>query len=404
MKNLLQLFLLGFTLTGAALAATQVNSGDEALRQSGEEGIMVFTYAEDWDHYSKKLCLDLMADAGVSKASGDAVFLAYPSYGTPNEAQKEELAKLRGNLKIPNPLSYPAIIFLSKEGVMLSSLSGHELRKHTKEEIIQKITERRDIIAQHRLLTAKANQATGTEKIKLLGQIAHLPHIKLPKKFADQAKALDPNDETGYVHALGTNEYQLAAQVAKMDMAEAMAYVDKILVNDRYSVRQKQAACAGLLGMWRTKGTRAQLGQMRQYAKKMEELGPDNLHGISARYIRKEWLKSFNIKNGWFKSMLTGDPQGIALEGKIPMKKKGTYTVTMQHQSGRDPLKIKSITLYDGKELVAQDVHDGHAGASSKNHVYTLHVEKAVRTPRLVFVFAPNQKKNTKGRIIIKRK
>ncbi len=403
MKKVLQFFLLGFALAGAAGAAIKVNSGDEALKQSGEEGIMVFTYAEDWDHYSKKLSLDLMADAGIEKASGDAVILTYPSYALPSKEREAELEKLRGKLKIPNPLSYPAILFLSKEGVHLSSISGQELRKYSKEEIAQKITERHQLLAQHRQLSKKAAEAQGAEKVKLLGQIAHLPHIKLPKKFANQAKALDPHDESGYVHALETNEFKLAAQVAEMDMQEAMAYVDKILVNERYSIRQKQAACAGLLGMWRKKGTRAQLVKMRQYSKKMEELAPDNLHGISARYIRREWLKPFNIKNGWFKSMLTGDPKGIALEGKVPMNKKGTYSVTMKHTSGRDALKIKSVTLYDGDKIVAQDAHDGHAGATSKNNVYTLHADKDVAKPRLVFVFAPNQKKNTQGRIIIKK-
>lgn len=54
----------------------------------------------------------------------------------------------------------------------------------------------------------------------------------------------------------------------------------------------------------------------------------------------------------------------------------GTFSATFQWKRGNSALAIKSVRLYEGDKLVAEDLHSGTTGVKNENNVYTLEVKK----------------------------
>ncbi|MFI3243973.1 MAG: hypothetical protein R3Y56_06955 [Akkermansia sp.] len=403
MKKILLFTLMGVMTACSLNAATKVTTGDAALAQAGpKNGIVVFTYAEDWDEYSKALCKKLMANQGVLDALGDAAILPYPCYDVETEAQEAELTKMRGELDIPRVLSYPAIILFDAKGRHAATLQGRELTAYTTDSIAKLIKQHMGLIAKQNSLLAKADATDGVAKAKLLGRAANMPDLVAPKDVVKAITALDPKDESGYVRGLSTDEWKMSANVAEIEnMKDMMAFVDKVVADEAYSTKVKQTAMIRLIGQWRTLGTREQLPTMRQYAEKVIKLDPSNYHAISARYMIDVWLRSFTLESGWFEQMMPQDDRLVMMEGPIPMKDAGVYTITMQHTGGRYALTMTSVSLFDGKELVAKDVHEGIAGDKPKNTVYTLEVPRKVKDPKLGFTFNQGNKTWTEGKFVI---
>lgn len=57
----------------------------------------------------------------------------------------------------------------------------------------------------------------------------------------------------------------------------------------------------------------------------------------------------------------------------------GTFIATFKRKSGKASIAIKSVRLYEGDKLVAEDTHEGIAGKENQNNSYKLHV-KQMRT------------------------
>lgn len=387
-----------------AQAATRVKDMTAALSKAQDDGIMVFLYGVGWDKYSAKRCTQIMDDKLFKQTVGKAVYLSYPCYEAPTAEQKAELEKILAGNTIPFPKTYPAIIWLNKKGKAILSLQGEELTRSSSKELYKLIADKLTIVRKQAELESAADKAKGVEKARLLGQSYTLEGVNAPdKETLAEIKSADPNDSSGYTKYFTTGEYDISAQVLKLKFAESQKLVDEILQDSSYSSLVKQAATIAMLGQWRTQGSREQVPAMRKYAESVIKLNPDNYHAGSARYMLDEWFKSFDLATGWFPQIIPEDDTPVFLEGELPIKTSGTYEVAFKFTNGRYGLTVASVTLYDGDEQIAQDVHVGVAGDKDKNNVYYLPVKSTVKKPRVAIVFNQGAKNGTQGIITINR-
>ncbi len=403
MKKMLSIVLLALMGASSLSAVTMVSQGDAALSAAGANGIMVFHYAQDWDRYSKRRCEELMKDSAVAAAAGDAVYMAYPRYEVPTKAENAKMQELRGKLNIPMPKTIPAILFFNKEGHHLCTVEGRSLTAADNATVAKIVASNLKAAKTQADLLAKAQEASGVEKAALIGQACRVPGLNFTADAIKQMREADPEDESGYIAALEANDYKLAEKVRKMEMDDAIRYVDEVLADSRYTKIAQQGAIAGLLGLWREKGSMSQIKLMKSYCDKSVAIDPDYYHARSARQIKTMWLKEFDLASGWFKAMLPADTTPVEMTGPIPIKQSGKYTLSFHYKSGKEGLTIKGVTLYDGKVKVAEDMHNGFAGNNPVNHVYTLNVTKAVKKPRLLFTFNQGESRDSYGKIELKR-
>ncbi len=403
MKTMLSIALFSLMAASSLSAVTKVSQGDAALSAAGADGIMVFQYAADWDRYSKRRCEELMADPAVTAAAGDAVYLAYPRLETPSKEQNAKTAELRGKLNIPMPKTIPAILFFDKAGHHLCTVEGRSLTDANNATVAKIVAGKLKSAKEQAALLEKAKAASGAEKAALIGQACRVGGLNFTPDALKQMKAADPEDKSGYMAALEANDYNLAEKIRTMEMAEAIKFVDGILDDPRYTKIAQQGAIAGLLALWRDKGSMSQVKLMKSYCDKSFAIDPDYYHARSARQIKTMWLKEFDLASGWFKAMMPTDTTPVEMSGTIPITQAGTYTLTFNYKSGKEGLTIKAVTLYDGKLQVAEDRHDGFAGHNPVSNVYTLKLSKAVKKPRLLFTFNQGGSRDTYGKIELKR-
>lgn len=403
MKKLLTLALLALMGASPLSAVSKVSQGDVALSTASQNGIIVFYYAADWDRYSKRRCEELMSDSTFTQAAGNAVLMPYPSYEAPTEVQKKKLAEQRGKLSIPNPRTYPALIMLDKQGNHLCTIEGRSITASSNAEVAQLVATKLKAAHQQAALMTKANAASGVDKAKLIGQACKVEGLNYPPNAVKMIKEADPDDSTGYATALETNDYKEADKVKKMEMDEGIKYVSAIIADKKYSTLARQGAVAGLIALWRSKGNMSQVKLMKSFCDKSIALNPDYYHAKSANNIKTLWLKEFSADSGWFKAMLPTDETPVEMTGTIPITQAGNYSISFHYKSGNDGLTIKSVTLYDGKTKVAEDVHDGFAGHNPIKNVYTLKLGRSVKSPRLVFTFKQGNNRNSYGQIAIKK-
>lgn len=404
MKKILSVALLGLMAAGSLSAVTKVSQGDAALKAAGADGIMVFQYAADWDRYSKRRCEELMSDAKLLAAAGDAVLMPYPRYETPSKEINEKMADLRGKLNIPMPKSIPAILFFDQAGHHLCTLEGRVMTDASNATLAKIVAGRLKAAKAQADLLEQAQAASGEQKAALIGKACRVPGLNFTADALKQMREADPEDKSGYIAALEANDYKLAEKVRGMELAEGISFVDAILADPKYTDIAKQGAIAGLLALWREKGNLSQIKLMKSYCDKSIAIDPDYYHAKSARQIKKLWLKEFDLASGWFKAMLPTDTTPVEMTGPIPITQAGKYSVRFNFTSGKDGLTIKGVRLYDGKSQVAEDVHDGFAGHNPVDNVYSLNVPKALKNPRLVFTFNQGgNSRNSYGKIVIER-
>ncbi len=403
MKKILSIALLALMSASSLSAVTKVTQGDAALSAAGADGIMVFQYAADWDRYSKRRCEELMKDPAVTAAAGDEVYFAYPRFETPSKEQNAKSAEQRGKLKIPMPKPIPAILFFDKQGHHLCTVEGRSLTDADNATVAKIVAAKLKAAKEQAELLKQAQAASGAAKAALIGKACRVGGLNFTADAIKQMKEADPQDSSGYIAALEATDYKLAEKIRGMKMAEAITFVDGILADARYTKIAQQGAIAGLLGLWREKGSMDQIKLMKGYCDKSIAIDPDYYHARSARQIKTMWLKEFDLASGWFKAMLPADMTPVEMVGPIPISQAGTYTLTFNYKSGKEGLSIKGVNLYDGKTQVAGDMHDGFAGHNPVSNVYTLKVPKAVKKPRLLFIFNQGESRDTYGKIELKR-
>lgn len=396
-----------------ALAALTIPAGayqkaeniEEAQSKAGSEGIVLVTYAEGWDKYSKKTALEMLENPAVKKALGKAVVL---KWGVPNVSTKEQNeanSKRFGKLDLSFPNAYPAFIFYNKEGQRLADLCIRFDERKRPRLMARRIKETISAMEKQAELLDKAGQASGLEQARLLGQAAIVPGLNKPRDIAKRIQQADPDGQTG-MHQMATlNLYERAIQSAgTKDWEATLAEIKTIMKNPNLSIDQQQQACCICIGLLRRHGGLARKEELKAMIDKLESLNPDSLLGQSARDARRLWVRELSLAEGWSPDVIPSDTTPVEIMGEIPMKSAGTYVVTFKYTSGTHAAKIAALELYDGKKKVAEDRHAGSTGHQSSNNVYTLNVPADVRNPRLYVTFNMGNDRNSHGMISVEKK
>lgn len=401
---------------------------EQASALAPKDGYIAFAYAEGWDKFSKELCMKLMKHPAILQAAGDAVLMPMPVYECPTKEQKESLKAHMGKLGVMDAESYPAIFMFGPGGRHYATLCGPDVLRAKPEELAAVMGERiAGMKAQNELLD-KAKSAQGVEKAKLLGAAARIKGVSVPGDTLKQIKAADPKDESGFVRSLEFQPWvytegllgkklddktlqglegkpNKAIRQKRLEMQMILKELDEKLADPAFSNEQKQVFCANAIGTIHRKGDVTDAGKLRQYAERMHKLGPDTTLGKSAPIVVKAWAGSLTLEEGWKPNNLPMDDTPVELQGDLPIREPGTYSVTFSYTNGAHALKIKEVRLYDGDTQIACDAHPGSTGTpqNTKGNTYTLKADKTVARPRVFIIFDMPEKRNSFGSITITR-
>lgn len=408
-KYTLSLLIAGLVMQAPTMAEpVLVDSYDAAQSVLQDDGYILFAYAQGWDNSSSKICRKLMNSQAVKQAAGNAVFMPVPVPNILTDELKEANKAKYGKLTVPDAPDYPAILMLTKDGRHYATLCGPAIRSGKLQDVAKTISDHlASMHKQEELLTQAAN-AKGVEKARLLGEAASQPGINPPERMGNiiaQIKKLDPNNETGYARKL-INPFDLSMEIFGIETSKdagkgwqaALTQAEAYLKDSVYNTEQKQALYAISIGiMRRHMGARA-ASKIREYARAMASLNPDNYLGQSAKVVERDWGVGLNLIEGWTPDAVSGPSEPIELSGPLPITTPGTYKVTFTYTRGRHSANIRSVKLYDGSQLVAQDEHDGSAGKTAKDNVYTLTVENPPKDPHLFILFDQSKSCDQNGR------
>lgn len=326
MKKTLFTAAAALLATLPALAGTPCKDYAEASSKVGEDGYILFVYGPDWDRTSPDFIKPLFNDPAIQAAAGDAVLIMAPYYQRPTKKQEAEQAAAWGALNRPHahsPQTYPALHFHDKDGRAYAYLRGPQLRCASNGDIAKGIAER---IANHKKqaeLLAKADAAQGVEQAKLLGEAAVVPLMERPDKIADRIKAVDPNDESGYVRRLTFYPEGIAEKNKDLSLEEGLAMVEKALADPAYTDLQKQQYCAMALGYLHRNGGESNSAEIIKWAQRMKAYAPDSYLGHSADVVTAKWAgaKPTYVAGSYF-NPLTNVPKEDDSKDKKGKKKK----------------------------------------------------------------------------------
>ncbi len=395
----------GVWAINAPLQAVQTASnGAEAKSLVKEDGYVIFIYADGWDEYSRKACQDLMADAEVRKAAGDAVLMPLPYPENPNEERKKKQKELLGGLDVPTPHSFPALILLDKQGRHYATIKGRAVARAKASEVAALLSDRMQKGRERLRLIAESEKATdGAKKARLLFDAYQLEGLSWAGKgFGDRLAKLDPQDSSGVRRSLNFNPYGFTGGLDKKGLKNGLAEVEKMLADPAYTPQQKQRICAAAIGLLRRQGGMNDAQTMRDYIKRMKEYAPHTPEGQAADLLMREWIPGLHYGRGWNPSCIPPTKQGIEMDGKLPIKEAGTYVVRFNYGSGSAGLSVFAVTLYDGEKKVAEDGHTGFAGNMSKDNVFRLTAPKSVSNPRLIITLGQDNR-DSYGKITIEK-
>lgn len=405
MNKIFSLVVLSlFPLTAAAYQKAETM--EEAKSKAGNDGIVIVTYAEGWDKYSKKTAQKMLENRAVKKALGNAVVmkLGVPNVSSPEDNQQNE--KRFGKTDISFPNSYPAFIFYNKDGYRLADLcvKFEECRKP--KAVARRLAGMMKSITGQAELLAKAEASSGVEKARLLGKAALIPGLRKPQDVGKRIEQADPENKAGMQKVATINIYDMGCGVPdrKEDWKVTLEEVQQLLDNPNMTVDQQQQLCCICIGLLRRHGGLARKEELKAMIDKLEKLDPDSLLGQSAADARRLWIKDLTLADGWNPDVIPDDNTPVEVVGDIPMKSAGTYTVTLSYTSGNHAGVFMAVELYDGKEKVAEDRHAGSSGHNSSNNVYTLNVPAPVKNPRLFITFNMGKDHTSYGQILIEKK
>ncbi len=408
MNKLIFSAMLGATALLAPLslpAATVAANGTEAKKLVKDDGYIIFAYADGWDEYSKKRCERLMADKLIRKAARQAVLMPFPIPEKPDEARQKKQGELRGELNIPGSHSYPALIFIDKDGWHYATLIGREVARGSSKELAALITDRMEKGRQRRRMDAEASSTTDrTKRSRLRFDAHHIDGLTGMDKWTRQdIRDGDPKDTTGVIRATDFNAHGFANNIGKDGIKAGMERVDKMLADPAYTPRQKQQMCAAALGMLRRDGSITEAAAMRRYATLMQQLVPESPEGRAAARILATWIPGLHYGRGWNPSSIPTKEMPVDLQGELPISEPGTYTLRFDYTHGRMALVVHGVALYDGTTKVAEDMHRGLAGYHPTQNSYTLTVPRRLKEPRIRVTLGQGDR-DSHGRIVIEKK
>lgn len=293
MKNIFLTTALLLLLTPlSASAYTRANSVADARSRVTDDGYVICTYAEGWDKYSKSTAKQMMEHAAIKKALGRVVLL---TLGVPNISSKKdnETNKARfENFDLSFPNAYPAFIFYNKEGHRLADVCITYNERKNPKAVAKRISAVMEAAATQRDLLKKAENASGVEKARLLGQAAAVPGISQPRDVAKKIKEADPGDSSG-MHKFVTLNLPEAAIISAdtKDWQATMAEMKALMDHPMLTTEHKQQICCIMIGLLRRHGGDQGQPQMKALIDQLRSLDPDSILGKSADDAARMWLK-----------------------------------------------------------------------------------------------------------------
>lgn len=407
MNNMMKILALSLAMLPFAATAypTAATFEEAKTKVKGDGLVVVFVHADGWDKHSKKTVNLMMKDAEVSKALKNDVVM---TLALPNEWSKEHEAKLKeryGNLRVPTPDSIPGINVYTKEGRVLASLSIPFKERKKPAVLARRIKELKEAHAKQSKLMAQAEQASGPEKAKLLGQAAFVQGISRPDNVQKMVQQADPENKSGMgpVVSLNLPHYAIGTAGTK-DWQKSLADVKDLMKNPLFNTEQQQQLCCIAIGLLRRHGGMEHKDELKKMIARLREIDPDSILGQSSIDAERMWVRELNLIEGWSPEVIPTGKEPAELAGPLPIKEAGTYEVTFTYQRGNHAGRFCAVELYDGKTKVAEDRHDGNSGHKSSNNVYTLNVPRAVRKPKLFITFDMPTNRNSYGKITITKK
>lgn len=407
MKTTLFLLSLCAAMLTAPVAqgAQMAQNYEQAKSMVTDDGYILFIYGKGWDKKGDAQCRKLMADPAIQKAAGNAVMILAPLLQFPDDAAKEEMKAVAGELVYPVPsrkISYPAIVMYSKTNRCYAFVCGPDIVKNDVKAIAARMEKHLKALRTQDALLAQAEAAQGQEKAKLLFQASHVPNAEGIDKVINDIKKADPKDESGYAAAQDyTNGFQKDPD-KEASLESILARLDKVIADPRYTDEQKQKSCAYAIGCIRRKAGYAQADLMQKYLDQMAKFGgPDALLTKTIPIIKRDWITGLQYAEGWNGNNLPTNDKPVELEGKLPIAAAGTYSIEFAPKGGRHKAVIKSVALFDGKTLIAEDKTEKTI-ADNGDRVYKLTAPAAVKDPHLFISFGNKpEERDTRGEIII---
>ncbi len=281
-------------LTG--FAAAVFDTQEEAAKSATDDGYMLVVYAKGWDRFSEPFCKKVIAAQEIQEAAGKAALILTPFYQYATGDDKEAQAKVWGSLSEPSSTSmetYPSILMYDKEGYLYGRVQGTSFIKGTMAEIAAEVKTKLAAKKQQEEIMAKAAQASGVEKAKLIAEACAVEGIERPNGYRDMVKAADPSDQSGMLRRLNFDYYgfsQAYCASAKDGGKElgtegTINAMREMLKDPVYTAEQKQAMHAVIIGTLRRSGASA--AQIKNAVLEMKKLAPESHLGVSAdQYIK----------------------------------------------------------------------------------------------------------------------
>lgn len=405
-KSIKALALALVMLPSLAVAYPKADTFEQAKTKIKDDGlVVVFVHADGWDKHSKKTVDRMMKDADVSKALKDDVVMTLALPNTWSEKFDARLKERFGKLRVPTPDSIPGINVYTKEGRVLASLSIPFKERKKPAVLAKRIAELKKAHARQSKLMAQAEQASGPEKARLLGEAAFVNGVSRPDNVQKMIQQADPDNKSGMVQVISLNlpHYAIGTADTK-DWQKSLADVKDLMKNPLFNKEQQQQLCCIAIGLLRRHGGMQHKEEMKKMIARLREIDPDSILGQSAIDAERMWVRELNLVEGWSPQVIPADTTPVEVAGPLPIKGAGTYEVGFTYRKGPHAAYIEAVELYDGATKVAEDRHKGSAGIKHSNNVYTLKVASALKKPRLMVTFNMKQNRDSYGSITVSAK
>ena len=403
MKHQLCSIALGALLIQPLEAVSLIESASEAQSLVSSNGYIIFSYAEGWERFSKRKASQLMSSRAIQQAAGNALYLPLPSYERPDEEKRRQLAEIKGELDIPSPTSYPAIIMLDQAGKHYATICGSELLNASDQEIAQLIATKISRKQQQQKLLTHASSGSATERAQLILKAQLIEEIAPLSKLCERLKIADPNDESKLQEIAKFSQSNYSEKLKSMSPEKIYSDASERVKDTRYSIAQRQKIAAAALGSIRRKSSPQHAQLITSLAAQMQQLNPNSPLGLSASHVAAEWPVEFSLESGWYPQIIPSDDSPIEITGPIPIQQEGNYEVSFHYTHGGNALHIQSVSLYNGEACIAQDEHPGRSGHPNSNHIYKFSLKHPIENARIIVQFKMDGVKKSYGKIIIQR-
>lgn len=371
------------------------------MAKAEKKDILLFVHGSNWNRLGEKFRHKIWDQSDFKKQLGDSfVSLRVDYLESPDEKQKEVFTAQTKGLKVKFR-SYPAIALYDPEGRHYATWAGSDfplMASHASGLVLQKQQQRikRDSL----ILLAKSQQ--GIKKAESL-YLAVDTQTGLQKELIKKIKECDPNNESGYLSLLEFDGKRTMGQANKLagekKYEEALKWLDAELKKPKLNTEQKQWIMASKGNVYRR--WENHLDEMNDAMMVAYKMDPQSVVGKACYRLARRFSGPPTLEFGWDSRHCDSGPVVWKVDASGQFDKPGSHQVTLQYRRGKSALDIRSVALWDGSTLVAQDTHDGSTGHQSTNNTYHFTIPKPLTKPILHIRCHTNASKNSQGAILV---